>query len=268
MAEVQVNVANANHNHFECAVKCRRRDSSALIKRRMSRCLGGPSAAIIGGSTRAKELARRTSRPSCRPRYAVGLGELSTQMASRDVLTIDGSHGEGGGQVVRTALSLSAVTGRPFVLNKVRAKRRKPGLKRQHLTAVRAAAKICNADIVGDTLNSDRLEFYPKPIVAGDYFFQIGTAGSTTLVAQTVLPALFMADGQSEIRVQGGTHNPLAPPFDFLQRVYFPCLRAVGVELNSELMRYGFFPAGGGEFKVGIQPVQALGGSRYSTQAN
>ena len=178
-------------------------------------------------------------------------------MATREVLTIDGSHGEGGGQVVRSALALSAVMERPFVLNKVRAKRSKPGLKRQHLTAVRAAAQICSAEVEGDDLNSSRLEFHPQRITGGNFNFQIGTAGSTTLVAQTVLPALFMAECRSEITVEGGTHNPMAPPFDFLQRVYFPCLRAIGVRLSSELVRYGFYPAGGGRFRVGIEPLAA-----------
>ncbi len=176
-------------------------------------------------------------------------------MTPSDVLTIDGSHGEGGGQVVRSALSLSAIMRRPFVLNKVRAKRRQPGLKRQHLTAVRAAAQICDAETVGDELNSSRLEFYPQKLKGGDFTFPIGTAGSTTLVAQSVLPALLMAQGRSQITVQGGTHNPMAPPFDFLQRVYFPLLRSMGVELSSELVRYGFYPAGGGKFRVAVQPL-------------
>ncbi len=175
-------------------------------------------------------------------------------------LIIDGSRGEGGGQVVRSALALSAATGRAFVLTKVRAKRSKPGLQRQHLTAVRAAAEICAADVVGDALHSDRLEFYPGQVSGGDYTFRIGTAGSTTLVMQTVLPALLMSDRRSEIVIEGGTHNPLAPPYDFLSRVWFPCLHDMGIELTSELTRYGFFPAGGGQLKAVIHPVSSLRG--------
>jgi RNA 3'-terminal phosphate cyclase (ATP) len=175
-------------------------------------------------------------------------------------LIIDGSRGEGGGQVVRSALALSAVTGRPFVMTNVRANRRKPGLKPQHMTAVRAAAKICSAEVVGNVLGADRLEFYPRQINSGEYFFPIGTAGSTTLVAQTVLPALLMGSGRSACEIEGGTHNPLAPPYDFLSRVWLPCLRAMGINVSSELTRYGFFPAGGGKVKVAIDPIHSLRG--------
>lgn len=171
------------------------------------------------------------------------------------MITIDGSHGEGGGQIIRSSLALSLVTGRPVTIERIRARRAKPGLRRQHLTAVRAAAEIGAATVAGAELGSSRLEFTPRGIHGGEYFFRIGTAGSTTLVLQTVLPALLVADRPSHVTLEGGTHNPLAPPFEFLDRCFLPQLRQMGHRVEGTLERHGFFPAGGGRMTVTIEPA-------------
>lgn len=173
-------------------------------------------------------------------------------------IELDGSQGEGGGQILRTALTLSMVTGIPFGIARIRAKRRKPGLLRQHLTAVKAAAQICAAQVTGDAIGSLALDFRPGRIRGGDYRFAIGTAGSCTLVLQTVLPALWFADAPSTVTVSGGTHNPAAPPADFLQRIWLPLMRRMGVNTELELVRHGFYPAGGGELRARMEPVAKL----------
>jgi RNA 3'-terminal phosphate cyclase (ATP) len=170
------------------------------------------------------------------------------------MITLDGSLGEGGGQVLRSALSLSLVTGEPFVIERIRAGRAKPGLARQHLTCVQAAAEIGSARIEGAELGSQRLSFRPNGVRAGAYRFAIGTAGSTTLVLQTVLPALLLGDGPSSLTLSGGTHNPLAPPFEFLAHTFAPALRAMGVSIDLQLLRHGFAPAGGGALTCTIGP--------------
>lgn len=177
---------------------------------------------------------------------------------TQDRLQIDGSQGEGGGQIVRSALALSMVTGRGVVLDNIRAGRQKPGLLRQHLTAVRAAAEICGADVEGDELRSSRLSFSPGPVRGGTYAFHIGSAGSTTLVLQTILPPLMIADAPSIVCIEGGTHNPMAPPYDFVKRAFLPLLARMGPAVVLELDRYGFFPAGGGRIRAEITPSQTL----------
>lgn len=172
-------------------------------------------------------------------------------------IQLDGSQGEGGGQILRSALSLSMITGQPFVIERIRAGRKKPGLLRQHLTAVQAAAAVCGATVEGAVLGSPCLSFTPGPIRGGDYRFAIGSAGSCTLVLQTILPALWFADGPSSLSVSGGTHNPAAPPADFLIRSWLPLMRRMGVEMEIELLRHGFYPAGGGEVRATVRPVQA-----------
>lgn len=174
------------------------------------------------------------------------------------VLKVDGSVGEGGGQVLRTALSLSALTGQPFEIENIRANRRKPGLMRQHLTAVRAAAEVCRATVEGDTPGSAALRFVPQAVQAGEYTFAIGTAGSATLVLQTILPPLLTAGAPSRVSIEGGTHNPLAPPVDFFERSFLPFLRRMGPRVELRLERWGFYPAGGGRISVAIHPVRAL----------
>jgi RNA 3'-terminal phosphate cyclase (ATP) len=170
------------------------------------------------------------------------------------MIRIDGSVGEGGGQVLRTSLALSMVTGEPVRIVQVRAKRKQPGLKQQHLTALRAAAEVCGAGVAGDELRSREVEFRPGAIRAGRYRFDVGTAGSATLVLQTVLPALLKADEPSQVEVSGGTHNPWSPPFDYLDRVFSPLLERMGHRLGLTLDRHGFFPAGGGRIRADIRP--------------
>ncbi|WP_236180749.1 MULTISPECIES: RNA 3'-terminal phosphate cyclase [Pseudomonas] len=172
----------------------------------------------------------------------------------QDVIELDGAIG--GGQVLRSALSLSMVTGQAFRIERIRARRSRPGLLRQHLTAVMAAAQVCGAKIQGAELGSQTLSFEPGPIRGGDYRFAIGTAGSCTLVLQTLLPALLLAPQASRVRISGGTHNPLAPPTDFLSRSWLPLLRRMGAKVELTLLRHGFVPAGGGEIDVRVQPSQ------------
>ena len=145
-------------------------------------------------------------------------------------IEIDGSEGEGGGQILRSSLALSVITGTPVWFRNIRAKRSKPGLRRQHLAAVRAAAAISGAKLRGDAVSSMELCFEPGPVQPGQHHVSIGTAGSTTLVLQTVLWPLLLADAPSEVVIEGGTHNPMAPTFDFLDRTFFPQVRRMGVD--------------------------------------
>ena len=183
-------------------------------------------------------------------------------MNNNELITIDGSKGEGGGQVLRTSLTLSLITGRPLRIDNIRAKRKKPGLMRQHLTAVQAAAAISDAKVDSAGAGSQTLSFEPGTIKGGDFSFAIGTAGSCTLVLQTILPALVAANVEARLQLSGGTHNPMAPPVDFLQHAYLPLLRKMGADVEMTLNRYGFYPAGGGELEVklstgeGLQPLQ------------
>jgi RNA 3'-terminal phosphate cyclase (ATP) len=177
-----------------------------------------------------------------------------------DAIHIDGSHGEGGGQIVRSSLALSLVTGRSVVIDKIRAGREKPGLMRQHLTAVNAAVEISGAAATGAAVGSRALTFEPQPVRAGEYKFSVGTAGSATLVLQTVLPALLLAEGPTTLILEGGTHNPWAPPFDFLKEAFLPLVNRMGPHVEVEIERHGFFPAGGGRFRVHIQPARSLAG--------
>jgi RNA 3'-terminal phosphate cyclase (ATP) len=174
------------------------------------------------------------------------------------MITIDGTTGEGGGQVLRTSLALSLVTGTPFRIENIRAGRGKPGLLRQHLTAVKAAAAIGQAEVEGAELASRQLTFRPGTVHAGAYTFSVGTAGSAGLVLQTILPPLLTASGPSTLVLEGGTHNPLAPPFDFIALAFLPVLRRMGATVEARLERPGFYPAGGGRFVVTIDPARAL----------
>jgi RNA 3'-terminal phosphate cyclase (ATP) len=173
---------------------------------------------------------------------------------------IDGSQGEGGGQIVRSSLALSLVTGRAVTIDKIRAGRKKSGLMRQHLTAVHAAAEICGGKVSGAEIGSTELRFEPLPPRAGKYRFSVGTAGGATLVLQTVLPALLIADGPSDLVLEGGTHNPWAPPFDFLQKSFLPLINKMGPRVSATIERHGFYPAGGGRFCVTIEPSSTLAG--------
>ena len=172
----------------------------------------------------------------------------------KELITIDGSMGEGGGQVLRTSLSLAAITGHELALTKIRAGRDKPGLKRQHLTCVRAVAEICGAKVKGDEVGSLALEFAPGKIKAGDYRFDVGTAGSVTLVAQTVIPVLLKADAPSSVTITGGTHVPFAPIWEFFAETYLPELGRMGARVEAELESCGFYPAAGGVIKLHVWP--------------
>lgn len=174
------------------------------------------------------------------------------------MLTIDGSQGEGGGQVLRSCLALSVCLGKPFRITHIRSNRKKPGLKRQHRTSVLAAAQISSAQVSGAELDSQELTFIPQTVVPGQYRFDIGSAGSTTLVLQTILPPLLTASGTSRIVLSGGTHNPMAPPFDFLEETFLPLIRRMGPQVTCRLHRAGYFPAGGGEIEVEIHPSKPL----------
>lgn len=172
------------------------------------------------------------------------------------MIEIDGSLGEGGGQVIRSSLALAALRGTPVRIINIRAGRKQPGLKRQHLTAVQAIATICEANVTGADLGSSQLTFEPKSIRAGEYKFQIGTAGSTTLVAQTILPALMSADRPSRVVIEGGTHNPWCPPFEFFSKTFLPQVAKIGPQITATLEAYGFFPAGGGRIQLSIEPCE------------
>jgi RNA 3'-terminal phosphate cyclase (ATP) len=176
------------------------------------------------------------------------------------MVVIDGSAGEGGGQILRSSLALSLVTGAAFRIEGIRAGRRKPGLLRQHLTAVEAAAEISGARVVGAHMGSLVLTFSPRAVVPGEYGFSVGTAGSATLVLQTVLPVLLTASKPSKITLEGGTHNPAAPPFEFLERAFFPIINVMGPTVRGSLVRHGFYPAGGGQLSVSIEPAPRLRG--------
>jgi RNA 3'-terminal phosphate cyclase (ATP) len=173
---------------------------------------------------------------------------------SMDRVVIDGAYGEGGGQILRTTLCLSAVTGRPVRIQNIRARRKKPGLAAQHLTAVFAAAKLCDAELNGAELGSKTLTFTPraKP-KAGDYLFDVaearqgGSAGAVSLVLQTVLLPLALTEGLSRVALRGGTHVPLSPSFDYLHDVWLPYMKLMGVRAELSLKRSGWYPVGRGE---------------------
>lgn len=178
-------------------------------------------------------------------------------MSDRPDIQLDGSEGEGGGQVLRTALTLSAITGRSFEIARIREGRDKPGLKAQHLAAVRAAAVLVGAEVEGDELGSRHLRFRPRhPPAAGNYVFEIGTAGSTSLLLHTVAPVLSLAGEPSGVRIRGGTHVRAAPTFHDLVFGWAPLFRALGYPVDVHLAGAGFFPEGGGEIVAVVRPAQ------------
>ncbi len=149
------------------------------------------------------------------------------------MIEVDGSRGEGGGQIIRTSLSLAMVTGKAFRISNIRAKRSKPGLQKQHLTCVQAAAQMTGARVEGDHIGSLSITFEPGSVASGDYYSDVGTAGSTSLVFQTILYALLTEKEPSTVRLKGGTHNPFAPSADFLASTFLPSLRLFGPELDQ-----------------------------------
>ena len=175
------------------------------------------------------------------------------------MIHLDGSYGEGGGQILRSALALSLITRQPFRIERIRARRSTPGLLRQHLTAVLAAARVGSAKVDGARERSTELTFEPQTLLGGHYTFDIGSAGSTTLVLQTILVPLLIASEPSTIELEGGTHNPGSPTFDFLTRSFLPLVQRMGAKVDVALERAGFFPMGGGRILVTIEPARELG---------
>ncbi|HID97545.1 MAG TPA: RNA 3'-phosphate cyclase [Thermodesulfobacteriaceae bacterium] len=174
------------------------------------------------------------------------------------LLEIDGSYGEGGGQVLRSSLTLAAITGRPVEIRNIRARRPKPGLRAQHLACVRAAASICSAGLEGCRPGSMHIVFRPGSVRPGRYEFKIETAGSAVLVLQTVLLPLAFSGGNSRVTVRGGTHVPWSPCFHYLDHVFRPVLSAMGADFDLELVRWGWYPRGGGEVRVWIRPAEKI----------
>jgi RNA 3'-terminal phosphate cyclase (ATP) len=181
------------------------------------------------------------------------------------MIYIDGSYGEGGGQVLRTSLSLATITGQPIRIERIRAGRKKPGLAAQHLTGVRAAAAICNAQVQGDELGSTNLEFTPSSSVqAGKYTFDVSdaregrSAGAVTLVLQTILLPLALARGDSQIILRGGTHVAYSPSLSYIEQVYLPILKRMGVQAEVRLHRWGWYPQGGGEVELHVSGGSTL----------
>jgi len=179
-----------------------------------------------------------------------------------DLIRIDGSYGEGGGQILRTALALSAITGRPLELFDIRKGRTTPGLGNQHLASVRALAQIAQAQVEGDRLGSDRLRLTPTTVRTGTFSCDVaeerGSAGSVTLVLQACLPPLCLAPNPSQLVLRGGTHVPWSPPVHYVQAVLLPMLEPLGIRASLELVRAGWYPAGGGEIRVTMQPASRL----------
>jgi RNA 3'-terminal phosphate cyclase (ATP) len=197
------------------------------------------------------------------------------------MLEIDGSYGEGGGQVLRTALSLSMITGRGLRIVNIRARRSRPGLRPQHLTAVRAAAALCQARVSGDTLGSPEITFEPQASCRGGaYRFDVseatrlgrrapsGSAGAVTLVLQTVLLPLALANGPSDVTLLGGTTVPMSPPALYVDKVYLPTLFEMGVRAQLSHRLWGFYPEGGGEVGVQIRGDTRLRGHDFSERGD
>ena len=182
------------------------------------------------------------------------------------MIEIDGSLGEGGGQVLRTALSLSAIFQKPFRIVNIRKGRKKPGLMPQHLLCVQALKAICGAEVRGDRKGSEEVVFRPGLAKAGNYDFPIATAGSTSLLLQAILPPLVTAGQPSAITLSGGTHVPFSPPYDFISQVFLPILRHMGVPVRSRIEQVGFYPQGGGRIEIslgaaaGISPLDLTDG--------
>jgi RNA 3'-terminal phosphate cyclase (ATP) len=174
------------------------------------------------------------------------------------MIDIDGAQGEGGGQVLRTSLALSLITGKAFRLRNIRAGRARPGLQAQHLMSVQAAAKIGKAKLRGASLGSSDLTFEPGHVSAGDYHFEIGTAGATSLVLHTIYLPLTLAGNPSNVSIEGGTHVKASPCFDFLARTWAAYVRVLGIRIDMQIDRAGFYPRGGGMIRASIEPTARI----------
>lgn len=171
------------------------------------------------------------------------------------MIEIDGSHGEGGGQLLRMAVALSAVTRTPITVRRIRAGRPNPGLAAQHVTALRAVAGLASAEVRGLEIGSAELTFTPGDLVGGDRSFDVGTAGSVTLVLQACLPVAFAAKDSTHLRVVGGTDVKWSPPLDFFAKVFLPWIRRLGGQADLLSHRRGYYPRGGGEVEISVQPT-------------
>lgn len=179
------------------------------------------------------------------------------------MLEIDGSLGEGGGQVLRSALSLSCLLNRSFRIYNIRKGRKKPGLMPQHLACVRALRILSDAAVEGEAVGGTEFSFTPGRIRGGDYSFAIGTAGSTSLLLQALLPPLVFAGEPSSLLLTGGTHVPFSPPFHYIEGVFLPALGRLGIAVRAEIESYGFYPRGGGRIRVTITPAGGASGGRF-----
>lgn len=183
-------------------------------------------------------------------KYAFGI--------SGKMIEIDGSYKEGGGQILRMSVAFSSLTKKPVKVFNIRGKRPNPGLRRQHITAIEIVSSLCNGNVKGISLGSQEIEFYPGEIKGGEYYFDIGTAGSITLVLQAcILPSLF-AEKETHLRIKGGTDVKWSPPWDYFQNVFLAFLKEMGCEIEAYLNSRGYYPAGGGEVDVIIKPCKKL----------
>jgi len=182
------------------------------------------------------------------------------------MIEIDGSYGEGGGQILRMSIAMAALTGKSIRVKNIRANRPTPGLKRQHMVAVESVARICGAEVKGLELGSTTLEFHPKNLTGGDFELDIGTAGSITLVLQAcLLPSLF-AEEETRLMIRGGTDVKWAPPWDYFQNVILPLLREMGAPMDAYLNSRGYYPAGGGEVEIFIKPTGYLRAPSFNSR--
>jgi RNA 3'-terminal phosphate cyclase (ATP)/RNA 3'-terminal phosphate cyclase (GTP) len=174
------------------------------------------------------------------------------------LIEIDGSYGEGGGQLLRTAVALAAITGQALHIQNVRARRSHPGLAPQHLAAVKSVAALCGAEVEGLQLKSQEMVFHPARLRGGEFQFDVGTAGSITLVLQAVLPVALMGPERLVMEIRGGTEVRAAPPLDYFRHVFLPLLSLMGGRVSLHVVRRGYFPRGGGEVRVEVEPGTCL----------
>ena len=199
--------------------------------------------------------------------HTLGDSQVSTlngvSVTKTKEVSIDGRRGEGGGQILRTSLTLSALLKVPVKIDHIRGNRKKPGLRPQHLTAVNALATITGARVDGARVDSTELLFEPEGVKAGNYRFHIGTAGSTGLVFQTLIPVLLFGNTSSRVHITGGTHVPWSPPFHYLNSVFSPALKAMGGEVHLEIPKWGWYPKGGGVVRASVYPTQGIKAIQY-----